>query len=594
VFVVVLLVGAAVGWWTTSRRRSIVPPANPPAATQLTNPTSLQLATPRPTAPVVPIATAIVALGVDDTYRAGTVRQTQLLIQALGSRLLLLSEARPAADVIREQYALTPAEQPEHYALVASAIARLNPGQSLARLQPGALLIPMLPRRAAADAARRAPIDVTLAVRDVEGRGRLMVSQAALSDTATTPAPRPFLRVAMPMETLTTDAVAELLRGPGAALLSFPLNVVFAASPAGGSTASPCPVPPYTTFVDRAALEQTLRAATQDVTLFVLDSGWPSEEDWRSSRAYLSEMCARARRHYRIEASIRDFSAAPTASFPVPANTHSQDIRLALREFDGLDAHVKVVYVPLTRDQGADDILQELFEIDYIGLRMAQENKDRPEDVAASIRDGIVNDAKGHARQLVAQLPPAAASHLPIDGGLMSALLETASLDAAAVRRPFFVNASWWSPDRTVRIVWPSASLGFIVAAAGNEQSPDIENPMILLAGLSRENARILAVLALDTAGRPACCTSQVNYARNPVSAAGYYSGIPAPRCGSSTAAPRVAWVLAARDTLSAGPIHDPQRWFADIKDRLRRIRPSRPMPEALLFDPVQYLAAPD
>jgi hypothetical protein len=538
---------------------------------------------------VAPFDTALLLVGFDDSYPTTAVVQTFLLARALPPRVAQVSG--PLGEIIRTEYGLT-SDSP-HYRALEAVIRSLNP--NLQDLASAPVLVPPLPRfrPQGAPAARRL-LDVKAAMREIRGLApKLLSSVEEISTLAEQTTGRAVMRIELPVASLRTRDVSTLLAQPGNTLVSYPLNVTF-----GQSKCTALPEP----FVDRVRLGGALREASRDVTLFILDTGWPDEASWRSSRGFLWQICLQRRKECGMEGSMADLRVQSGASFPPPTwagspeGDHSQHIQRALSAFDGLDDRVNIVYVPLVRDQGSADVLGELMEQRYLAGLLAIDG--RPcTALGPPLRAQYLKEAHDEAQARLPSIPPApqAGGSVKVDGAVVTALLHVANADARASKRAFFVNESWWSLDDTVTVNAPRGHRGFIVAAVGNENGKSVDgDPPILFAGTAREDPHTLAVMCLDPTGHAACCTSVVDYASPELAATGYYGVVDAKTCGSSFAAPRVAWILAARETLSQQPISDPVHWAAQIKGRLKRLRRSGAMPESLLFDPIGYLTAAD
>ena len=529
---------------------------------------------------VVPFDTALVLAAMDDTYAPQATPQIARLIRALPPRSV--TAGGPIPDLINGLYGLTATSHPETYTLLESEIRRLNP--ALTSGQAGPVLVPALPHAWTGPASGRRRYDLIVRSRAQDGADARQVGDLEMRTLADEePRSRSVMRIRMPVAELATPAMSDLIAQPENTLVSFPLNVTFAQS--GCNQA-------YKPFVDQTKVQQALGKASRDVTLYILDAGWPDEKAWWSSRQHLAEMCATLRDRYLMPPPAVGLEAQ--GKFPPLSNgsTHPLHIQHALQVFEGLNTHVRVVYVPMVRDQGAEDVLTELLALRYFRGDLASGGNTPPGAIAQAQRARMADEARAEARKLLLQIPgpPKGGALTKVDGGLVSALLQVATAHVRESKGTFFVNESWWSTDTRISLdVAPVR--GFVVAAAGNEKGKVVDaEPVTLFAGTASSDGQTLAVMTLDQNGAETCCTSVVDYKNPQLAAAGYYGVVDDKTCGSSFASPRVAWILAARETLHTDPIEYPSAWASQIKQRLRSQQGTGPRPAALLFDPLRYL----
>jgi hypothetical protein len=128
---------------------------------------------------------------------------------------------------------------------------------------------------------------------------------------------------------------------------------------------------------------------------------------------------------------------------------------------------------------------------------------------------------------------------------------------------------SWTTPDQWFQPNVPEGFYGLFVAAAGNIPALNIySDPRQQFAARSKSPGDVLAVMNTDENGSPVCDSSVFGNDLTDVFGVAFpgYLG-PAPTdCGTSFSAPRVAWLIAAREA-----VKDPPAAPADWQTALRR-----------------------
>jgi hypothetical protein len=268
----------------------------------------------------------------------------------------------------------------------------------------------------------------------------------------------------------------------------------------------------------------------------------------------------------------------------------------ALEPFRSLSSHVRVIYVPMTKDQGASDVIEELVTIGVALRHVKRELGESSPPAGPKLAAAAEAEGRTQASAALSGISPRPETDgsVSIDAGLVGGLLALATDAAEQAGATFFLNESWVTLDDVVQMPFPGVSRGLVVAAVGNDPGRDVaRTPIISFAGLASVQQQIVAVMTLGPSGGLDCDSSIVPYAHPNLGAVGFSGRLPNGTCGSSFAAPRVAWVLAARETLSAATVSDGQAWVQSLRERLKSLRKPGAMPAGLLLDPSQYIAAP-
>jgi hypothetical protein len=332
--------------------------------------------------------------------------------------------------------------------------------------------------------------------------------------------------------------------------------------------------------------------------LIVLDDSWPSSKAFRDAIAFLQPAAI---------AIWKDLTALGTLGAPpVPklsnatlglsdpgapngygcaiwpnCGTHAQRIENALAPFVEATSDpatgqpvVDVIYIPLTAAQyGAADFLRVLWNIGYAF---------NPSDGTPNMN--FYSDPKKRAswenfeKTFVDALPTALPSddnvEFVTDRAIVTDVLAFAKAYSKVAKVPVIVNLSWTSTDTAFQPSLLATPIGAVVAvaAAGNHcannscgQYADEEptpRAFTALAGLRRD---FLIVMDLDDSGNPTCNSSHV---RTDFFVVGFDGGLTGD-CGTSFAAPRIAWMLAANETISPTAIPPGTSWETGVADRV-------------------------
>lgn len=501
------------------------------------------------------------------------------VLDILPTRALTLDAPADIGAVIRQQYRVTPQNNQGLYALLDQRVrsrSEIVNGQ----LAPGVARIPQLAPLFAGPAF--GTLDASIKLRAGRDRsstevptfpdGRTVLDPGAQAATTSYLLQTTIAELESPAwQLLLTDAADRA----DVELIGLPFDIDLAIRQPG------VPTPAYEAPVDplwRAAIKN----ASRDVTLFVLDSGWPDEASWRSSLTELDALVSEARTAHKFGNGP---SLKAAGGFIGPdAKSHCLDVQESLAPFTGLSPRVRIVYVPLIRAQGAERLLRELI---VVGLAIDLLGSNTAESQAVK----ALKEAEAQADQHLNTISTGVTNtRLTANVALLRGLFLVAERRATRTNGRYFVNASWTTKEKRFlgHPVWPSA--GFVVAAAGNEDAPNIFKAGVSFAGLTHNTRTGVAVLNLDDGGAALCHSSLVPPVPGDLGAVGYDGRI-TNDCGTSFAAPRVSWILAAWDSLrSPADTEDYVDWIDRLRRRLEPQGPGNTL-KHLLFDPARFFS---
>lgn len=377
--------------------------------------------------------------------------------------------------------------------------------------------------------------------------------------------------------------VQALVASPLAEILAKPIEIELARQQPQAASAEFAPP-------DDDRWRQAVKSGGRDVRLYVLDTGWPDAAAMRESVAEIQAMSEAVRKWYFFpEASV----PAPT-QFVAPKDPHVEKVQEALRPLLTVSDRVKVIYVPMTRDQGARALLKEMVWVGFAIARLPDWGEKRPSAKSVGQRAFAAVSEKDVDAAVMTMSPDSAGARFNTSLGLLWGLFLMAQARGGEAVAPYFVSQSWTTSDQDVIRKTPMIPNGLVVAAVGNAAPRDVMDPRLAFAGWSMLRNEVLAVMTLDAAGNPSCRTSTVTMSDSVAGVVGYDGRIWQPQeCGSSYATPRVAWYLAAADSLRAAPASY-DVWIVELRDRIAGLRPrGAPLPQSLLFDPVEYFKRP-
>jgi hypothetical protein len=485
------------------------------------------------------------------------------------------------SDVILERYRFGSSDLPKSFALVATKILSLNKLASPTELHPGPLKVPILPPRAQ-----------QLSVTPAHGgfsfygaanlTGNVVLTDMQRSVVAPHTTDRGVFLLALPITRAAYAETTAALPALPQSRESFKMTVRLADT--GGSPG--------------AALHKTLRpedlnaiktALTKDpqrhVTVFIIDDGWPDSAIYFQSVNELQRLSDAVRSPMGL-----DRIQWNTAAYVPLANNrlHSAEIRDALKEFTDLDKKnekqvVKVIYVPLSKAQNSSVILEELLRLQWFI------NSTR---LGIPITDKVVSDADNYVAATMRNvLGTYDDQKIYTDEAVLQALWTVA--DYVARRSPghdvFFLSESWTIESRYLGAL-PTGTAGLAVAAVGNVSGREVntDGGKVDYAGQCTGTKSVVAVLNVLPQTGLACNSSKLRENLLNSSFATAYDGEVAPGpneaaclngehldqcvCGTSFAAPRIAWLLALAEATRPTRV-DYIGWNDSIDTKLHGLR---------------------
>jgi hypothetical protein len=555
-------------------------------------------------------AEAVVRLTLRNSYDSETsLDLVDAFLRLVPPKEVTIPSGGTISRAVVDEYGFGPRDRPNHYRAFERTILEANRLSRPEDAQPGKLLVPALPPigMAAMDRHGVGAADRTVAFDDIGPTG----GEAVVTPGAVSVERRAWRRPARTIADLRlpakafadfigsrSDAVKVLFRDPNTVVLSRPMLVVPAQSTPSCQPSPLTQKPPFERVfseAQRQELRSLLSVTPHTVTVFVLDSAWPDPDAYVESRAFLTDLVKRACRLNRTPQLARDLRK--TKDSFVAGHPHAQQIRDALHEMAALSNRIRVVYVPMTKDQGASDVLETILAIGAAKDKLwgAVSGFEGPAALDDQTIAKIADEARESVSTLLSSVSPAPdpdTGQFVTNPALIDSLYQIASdVSREAGNGVFVFSQSWTAPANSIPMRLGGDPRGLIVAAVGND-GKSVDTADISYATFAKRLAFVLAVMTLDASGRPYCGTSCVDYTHEDMNAVGFNGSIPGDKCGSSFAAPRVAWLIAAREARRAGAFpDDASKWVSEVRRRIRSLRhQGQTPPESLLLDPVSYV----
>lgn len=517
-----------------------------------------------------------------------SLRQISTLIRLLPPRQVDLPPNGTISALVLAEYGFGPSNLPGTYALLQERILALNgfatPEQAVARQ----ILIPSLPsnvRYNSSIAWNDFPGVADFRVTSRSARGDITAAQMEdvvverVTDTRRRGSNGITFDLPLPANLLRDKSIVALVKEPFASLPSEPLRVKFETQEC--STPNPGPV---LSQQQRGELEKVLKGAKRTVPLYIVDTGWPSAPAQKESWEHLRSLLHIVREHFGL-------AAPPPLSLPAfvePRVDHCTRIDRALEEFRTINRErVRVVYVPMSKEQGAAALLREMIEVADTVRRIV--SKFRRDQLPATVPPDILNNAKRFAADVITRVPDSITGEITeTDKAVLESTIILAA-EAARLEKTFHVvNESWVVATDVIRYEQPSNPMGLIVTAAGNDEV-NINLKEVDFAHRSSAGWPFVAVMNVDKNGDRTCGSSFIDLSVLETSSAISFSGTIAGRSATSYAAPRVSWLLAAAEAVRPQPV-EPGVWPGQVQLRIKGTR-AVIMPislRVLLGDPVK------
>lgn len=531
------------------------------------------------------------------------------LIKEGPSRQIAVAKGDNVSSLIVREYGFGPSDLPKSYKLLEDAIVSRNNLTNATGLKPGSMVIPAVPRRAWMDINPANLINFVpnVSVFDAmyvepaaskanrkSGTGMASIQEAKASELA-------YERLSMPQEPrlaaqfelmnfeLPLKAAQDFLKSSHLAkessAFTFPMSVRLAGDESCNQSD---PANFHDTLMpNQAQMIRTMLAdhVNRSATLFILDTGWPDKTAYDESLSALEGVLQVVWKNYF---HLNHPKLRRIRKLPSPNQLHCKCIERSLSEFRALDPkrQIKVVYVPMTREQGAAPVLTDILETAYLLQQVSTSN--------ATINRSIVAAARAQAASVVAKHFPDkwVGDEVETDKSIMEGILLVGNKYAEVEQSLIFVNESWTVNHEQYFVNFPSPLDGNVVAATGNADE-NVNIPLRDFAQRSLQNRDTIAVLNMQQSAL-ICHSSRIDKRDLDTSLAIGFDGqvtVTMDVCGTSFSAPRVGWILAAGEVVSTNV--DPHRWGNDLHDCLLKLRPSDAQGYGKLnLDPVRYVNA--
>jgi hypothetical protein len=367
------------------------------------------------------------------------------------------------------------------------------------------------------------------------------------------------------VRTLKLDAV---LRTRGVTVPAEPVQIDFFAE-------APCDRTLTAPVLDASAgglIAGLAKKVTRPVPLFVLDTGWPDPLTADRSRTLISQMVSTVRSALGVP-----FTAPPPTAFQPPSSSHCQRIARALEEFEQLDPNraVPVIYVPLSREQGAESLLHELL---FTGELLNRSQLPRPNRPRLPIPADVLRDARAFATSRLQTIPPKITGRVTTtEKAIVESLIHVATARSILEGGAFVVSESWVLSQNVLAYAAPLDLTGLVVTAAGNF-GVNIVDDRVDFARRALTSAEFVTVLNTTPDGAPVCGSSTVAGQQLQQMAVVGFNGDVVDGSATSFATPRVAWLIALAEASRTTAVNT-ESWAAEFRRRLLGLRPSATNP---------------
>jgi len=546
----------------------------------------------------------IVNTAYDDSE--ASLQQIAAIISGLPQRRIRFRKDDNLSSLILKEYRVStyksdsPSYLPKTYKLIEQAILDANRLTRPEDIRPGTILIPELPPKAlqkfnpdnplnSAPILSVVPLSSMVAKKNEAGRA---------SDYEFVGVPTVF-NLGRPaaqshaMDFLFTAALAKTVLSESAwqnaviHVFNYPLSMTLGSN---GKPAVDAPVDHLVlTDSQRKYIGDLLAAnAQRDVLVFVLDTGWPDATEYAVSRQTLNQLVHFAQNHF----FGRDLGKlTPSRPFEEPSNAHCKYVKRSLAEFRALDPanHIKVIYVPLTKEQDAAPLLIDLLQTEYLrGLTNYSRKQVKP-------AKDLIKRSRETAENTVRNSYPAkwSGDEVITDKSILDAILDFGNLYAKENHTVMFVNESWTVPHDEYHVYYPDPLNGIVLAAAGNAKL-NVISSQLDFADRSINHKDTLAIMNRLPGQTDFPCGSSfvgINVVDEVMAIAFDGEVLGSTLCGTSFAAPRIAWILAADEAVRKSALDPTTSWGVLLDVRLKKIRDRNASGfDKYLFDPIAFL----
>jgi hypothetical protein len=559
-------------------------------------------------------ATAVVHIRVNTEYNDSeeSLRLLETIALYAPVRRIPVVPGDTVAALLVREYGFGPSDLPKSFALLMKFTLEKNHLERAEDLRPGTLIIPSVPRRVWMGFGRNNPLNFmanmtvfrsdtattasSSANRLPTSTGSSIIESEPPEVAYTRSEPVDAHRLTAPYELLDVElplkAAASLLQSPAFAKgtvtgFTYPMPVRLAADNA-------CDTEPASkdhqtlTAEQKSRVSQLLKQQSQRApVVFILDTGWPNWPAYLESREALYDVLDNV---WRGKFGIPFPKPAAQKSILPATHQHCRCIERALKELRALeenvspDKKIRIIYVPLTREQGATTILSDLLQTSELLQRnIAGKN--------VTLNAAIINGSRKYASDLVKRSFPASWSgeEVNTDKSVMDAVLLIGQVYSERANTVFFANESW-----TVRhgeqyyVQYQTPQYGIVTSAAGNDGTTNLLD----FAQRSASTRDTMAIINMTGNGVASQSTRIEERDLDNAIAAGFDGVVTDDISGTSFSSPRIAWFLAAGEAVRSKPLEQ-ARWGIQLWQQLKAIRDQQATGyQKLLFDPVKYIGA--
>lgn len=514
------------------------------------------------------------------------------LLDALPPTSTTLEFGSSISDVILREFGFGKSDLDSTTTLLINEILRLNGLDSAEDAQAGELLIPTLPRRAFTrpnpdNYNNGIPKLLELNVEDEAewATGEVAFDEVMMDDADHRGAQLAIMELDVPLDNLQQLLSTELGQSDNFNISSgtifFDLD-----------DETPVPTTDFPLFAELDAVEVVdyVKQSTRHSYLFIIDTGWPDESSYNQSLDAVENILDRRWKSLGEKPPDRNRKEF------VPATCrHSRKIHQALSQVRGFDPDndkVKTIYLPLSKEQNAADLLIELLE-----LQLLHDKYRRSYDyllASPDFRKKQRRKAKKRAEDIVDDLADQLGENCDqnltyTDHSIISAIIETANFVSKKDSSAYFINLSWLPKRNQIPLRQINDPRGAIVVAAGNVPK-DVISESVEFGSLVKIRGDIVAVMNIKN-GELNCKSSWVS---DPLShnglSIGYVGDLTQADCGgTSFAAPRVAWFLALGEAIRKDYVAD-SNWIRELNRDVRVTQQSvQGSWSNIEFDPIPY-----
>jgi len=555
------------------------------------------------------VQTAVVHIRVDTAYddSPASLMMLDTLAKYAPVRSVSVQSGETIASIFVREYGFGPSNLPKSYSLLIPVILSKNHLARTEDLRPGSLILPLVPKRALMGFN---PLNLMNSISNMTTfRAEVSTDAASLVNRAAT-APKSITRVqpselaysaSAPLGQYRLTAPYELLAismplDPARELIDskdFNPSVIKAGTfpiPIKLAVDGPCDIEPSSrdhqtlSVEDAANLSNLLTSrSVRAPVVFILDTGWPNFSAYLESRASLYDVLDRV---WFGKFGIHFPKTPAQKQMSLASNEHCRCIERALKELRSLDQgvdvskQIKVIYVPLTREQGASTVLTDLLQTSNLLQRLQAEG--------GTLNGSIIGSSRKYAEDLVRKYFPARwiGEEVQTDKSVLDAILLVGQAYAELEKTVFFANESWTvGRNGKYYVQYQSPEFGLVTAASGNDGT----TTLLDFAQRSTNNRDTAAIVNMTRSGVYSNSTRPSEQVLGVSLAAGFDGFITDDISGTSFAAPRVAWLLAAGEAVRVAPINR-DLWGPNLQTALQGMYKDSRGYQRIMFDPLLYV----